>query len=59
MARVSPGGVGDGLPHTSDGEPLLHRWFVLAMIGLSLVATVLTVVVLFLTAHLIISLGVV
>ena len=46
MARVSPGGVGDGLPSAPDGEPLLHRWFVIAMILLSVVAAVLSVVVL-------------
>jgi hypothetical protein len=45
VARVSPGGVGDGLPQTPSGEPLLHRWFVLAMIGLSVVALALSVLV--------------
>lgn len=30
----SPGGVGDGLPSLPSGEPVLHRWFVLAMIPL-------------------------
>lgn len=43
MARRSPGGVGDGLPATPDGEPLLARWFVLAMLVLSLAAVGLTV----------------
>lgn len=43
MARRSPGGVGDGLPALPDGEPLLARWFVLAMLGLSVVAVGLTV----------------
>lgn len=46
MARGSPGGVGDGLPQTPDGEPLLHRWFVILMIGLSVAALALSVVVL-------------
>lgn len=43
MARRSPGGVGDGLPAMPDGEPLLARWFALAMLVLSLVAVGLTV----------------
>ncbi len=43
MARRSPGGIGDGLPAESDGTPLLARWFVLAMLGLSVVALGLTV----------------
>lgn len=42
MARRSPGGVGDGLPAMPDGEPLLARWFVIAMLLLSLVAAGLT-----------------
>lgn len=42
-ARRSPGGVGDGLPALPDGEPLLARWFVLVMLGLSVVAVGLTV----------------
>ena len=33
----------DGLPALSDGEPVLARWFVLAMLLLSLVAVVMTV----------------
>lgn len=45
MARVSPGGVGDGLPSLPDGEPVLHRWFVLGMILLSIGAVVLSVLV--------------
>lgn len=32
--RVSPGGVGDGLPSMPDGEPLLQRWFVIPMLVL-------------------------
>lgn len=43
MARRSPGGVGDGLPAMPDGEPLLARWFVLAMLLLSVAAVGLTV----------------
>jgi hypothetical protein len=39
----SPGGVGDGLPSLPTGEPVLHRWFVLAMIPLVLVGVVVTV----------------
>lgn len=37
MARVrrSPGGVGDGLPATPSGEPLLARWFAVAMVVLA------------------------
>lgn len=46
MARRSPGGVGDGLPAEPDGTPLLARWFVLAMLLLSLVAVSMTVVAL-------------
>ncbi len=42
-ARSSPGGVGDGLPTLPSGEPLLARWFVLALlvlipIGLAVIA---------------------
>lgn len=44
--RVTPGGVGDGLPSLPDGEPVLHRWFVLTMIGLSVVAVGLTLALL-------------
>ncbi len=33
-----PGGVDDGLPHLPDGEPLLQRWFVIAMLVLVPVA---------------------
>lgn len=40
----SVGGVGDGLPALPNGEPLLARWFVLAMLVLGLVAVTLTVV---------------
>lgn len=43
MARRSPGGVGDGLPALPDGTPLLARWFVIAMLLLSLVAVAMTV----------------
>ena len=43
MADRSPGGVGDGLPALPDGEPVLARWFVIAMLVLSLVAVGLTV----------------
>ncbi len=32
--RVSPGGVGDGLPSLPSGEPVLHRWFVILMLVL-------------------------
>ena len=46
MARRSPGGVGDGLPALPDGEPLLARWFVIAMLVLSLLAVGLTVLAL-------------
>ncbi len=42
MARRSPGGVGDGLPAEPDGTPLLARWFVLAMLALSVVAISMT-----------------
>lgn len=45
-AGRSPGGVGDGLPSLPDGEPVLARWFVLAMLLLSVVAVGLTVVAL-------------
>lgn len=41
--RPSPGGVGDGLPSLPSGEPILHRWFVLAMIPLVVVALAVTV----------------
>ncbi len=41
--KVSPGGVGDGLPAMPDGEPLLARWFVLAMIPLVIGAIVVTI----------------
>ena len=41
--RRAPGGVGDGLPSLPDGEPLLARWFVLVMLGLSAAAIGLTV----------------
>lgn len=43
MAGRSPGGVGDGLPAMPDGEPLLARWFVLAMLLLSVAAVGMTV----------------
>lgn len=43
MARVSPGGVGDGLPATPSGEPLLARWFAIAMLVLGVVGVVLVV----------------
>lgn len=43
MANRSPGGVGDGLPALPDGEPVLARWFVVAMLLLSLVAVAMTV----------------
>lgn len=43
MADRSPGGVGDGLPALPDGEPVLARWFVVAMLLLSLVAVGMTV----------------
>lgn len=43
MAGRSPRGVGDGLPSMPDGEPLLARWFVLAMLLLSVVAVGMTV----------------
>ncbi len=46
MAGRSPGGVGDGLPAMPDGEPLLARWFVLAMLLLSVVAVGMTVLAL-------------
>jgi hypothetical protein len=42
-SRPSPGGVGDGLPALPSGEPVLHRWFVLAMIVLVVAALVVTV----------------
>lgn len=32
--KASPGGVGDGLPALPNGEPLLSRWFAIAMIVL-------------------------
>lgn len=35
---ASPGGVGDGLPALPDGEPILPRWFVLAMLALAVAA---------------------
>ena len=38
-----PGGVGDGLPALPDGEPVLHRWFVLAMAALVLLGLVVIV----------------
>lgn len=41
---ASPGGVGDGLPSLPSGEPVLARWFVLAMIALTVAALVATVV---------------
>lgn len=34
MTRRSPGGVGDGLPALPTGEPLLARWFAIAMVVL-------------------------
>ena len=37
VGSPGPGGVGDGLPALPDGEPVLHRWFVLAMVGLVVV----------------------
>lgn len=40
------GGVGDGLPALPDGEPLLHRWFVLAMFVLVPIGLVVIVVAL-------------
>ncbi len=43
MADRSPGGVGDGLPALPDGEPVLARWFVVAMLVLGLVAVGMTV----------------
>lgn len=30
--RPGPGGVDDGLPALPDGEPVLHRWFAIAMV---------------------------
>lgn len=42
-SRPSPGGVGDGLPALPSGEPILHRWFVLTMIPLVVVALAVTV----------------
>ena len=30
--ELGPGGVGDGLPALPTGEPVLHRWFVIAML---------------------------
>lgn len=35
---LGPGGVGDGLPSLPGGEPLLHRWFAIAMVVLVPVA---------------------
>lgn len=32
--RPGPGGVGDGLPVLPSGEPVLHRWFAIAMVVL-------------------------
>jgi hypothetical protein len=32
--KPGPGGVGDGLPQLPSGEPLLHRWFVIAVAAL-------------------------
>lgn len=45
MARVrrSPGGVGDGLPATPSGEPLLARWFAAAMVVLVVVGVGVTI----------------
>ena len=42
MSR-SPSGVGDGLPSLPDGEPVLARWFVLAMLALAVVGIGVTV----------------
>lgn len=47
-AQLPPGGAGDGLPTLPDGEPILHRWFVIAM--LVLVAAVIGVGVVALTS---------
>lgn len=40
---ASPGGVGDGLPALSSGEPVLARWFVIAMLVLFVAAIGITV----------------
>lgn len=39
----SPGGVGHGLPYLPDGEPVLARWFVLAMLVLAVAGIGVTV----------------
>jgi len=41
--RRSPGGVGDGLPATPSGEPLLARWFAVAMAVLVVVGVGVTI----------------
>lgn len=40
---ASPGGVGDGLPSLPSGEPVLARWFVVAMLVLFVAAVGITV----------------
>lgn len=37
LTSPGPGGVDDGLPSLSDGEPLLQRWFVIPMLVLVVV----------------------
>ncbi len=39
---ASPGGVGDGLPALSNGEPVLARWFVITMLVLFVAAIAIT-----------------
>lgn len=36
--RAGPGGVDDGLPTLPDGEPVLHRWFVITLLVLVVAA---------------------
>jgi hypothetical protein len=48
--RPGPGGVDDGLPQMPDGDPLLQRWFAIAMVVLVPVALGVTVWVFFVIA---------